>query len=65
MDGPRDCHTESIKSDREGQIFYEAVYMWNVKNCTSDLIYKTEIVTDVENNIMVIKGEGGRDKMGD
>ena len=39
--------------------------MWNVKNCTSELIYKTEIVTDVENKIMVIKGEGGRDKMGD
>ena len=30
MDGPRDCHTESSKSDRERQI-YDNTYMWNLK----------------------------------
>ena len=31
MDGPRDCHTEWSKSDRERQISCIA-YMWNLKN---------------------------------
>ena len=31
MDGPRDCHTEWSKSDREGQILYDIAYMWNLK----------------------------------
>ena len=31
MDGPRDCHTELSKSDREGEISYDIPYMWNLK----------------------------------
>ena len=31
MDGPRDCHTEWGKSDREKQISYDIAYMWNLK----------------------------------
>ena len=31
-DGPRDCHTEWYKSDRERQITYDIAYMWNLKN---------------------------------
>ena len=31
MDGPRDCHTEPSKSDREGEISYGIPYMWNLK----------------------------------
>ena len=31
MDGPRDCHTEWSKSDRERQISYDITYMWNLK----------------------------------
>ena len=31
MDGPRNCHTESRKSDRETQIAYDISYMWNLK----------------------------------
>ena len=43
MDGPRDCHTEWSKSDREGQILYDITCMWNIKrNDTNELIYKTE-----------------------
>ena len=43
MDGPRDCHTEPSKSDREGEISYGIPYMWNLKrNYTNELTYKTE-----------------------
>ena len=42
--GPRDCHTEWSKSDRERQISYDIAYMWNLKkNGTNELIYKIEI----------------------
>ena len=44
MDGPRDCHNEWSKSDREGQISHNITYMWNLKKSgTNELIYKTEI----------------------
>ena len=35
--------------------------MWNLKkkNGTNERIYKTEIVTDVENKLMVTMGGGG------
>ena len=40
------------------------MYMWNLKNDTNELIYKTE--TDSENKFMVIKRERlrGRNKLG-
>ena len=43
MNGPRDCHTEWSKSDREREISYDIAYMWNQKKGTNELIYKTEI----------------------
>ena len=43
MGGPRECHTESSKSDREGKITYDIPYILNLKrNDTSELIYKSE-----------------------
>ena len=42
MDGPRDYHIESSKPDRERQISYDITYMWNLKNNTNEVIYKTE-----------------------
>ena len=42
MDGPRDYHTKWSKSERETQIPYATTYMWNLKNDTNELIYKTE-----------------------
>ena len=54
MDGPRDCHTQWSKSDRERQISYDVVYMPNLKNDTNELIYKKEI--DLENKLMVMVG---------
>ena len=32
VDGPRDCHTEWSKSDRERQVSYNIAYVWNLKN---------------------------------
>ena len=42
MDGPRDYHTEWSKSERERQIPYDIIYMWNLKCDTNELIYKTQ-----------------------
>ena len=43
MNGPRKCHTEWSKSDREGKISYGIPYMWNLKqNDTNELAFKTE-----------------------
>ena len=40
MDGPRDCHNEWSKSEKEK---YDIAYMKNLKrNDTNELIYKTE-----------------------
>ena len=43
MDGPRDYHIKCSKSDRERQISYDTIYLWNLKNDTNELIYTTEI----------------------
>ena len=52
MDGSRDCHTESIKSD--GEVSYDVSYMQNLKrNDTDELIYKTERDSDLKNTVMV------------
>ena len=52
MDGSRDCHTESIKSDSE--VSYDVSYMQNLKrNDTDELIYKTERDSDLKNTVMV------------
>ena len=31
VDGPRDCHRELTKSEREKQILYINAYMWNLE----------------------------------
>ena len=52
MVGPRDCHTERSKSDTERQILYDIAYMQNLKNRNR--------LTDLENELMVTGGAGGR-----
>ena len=43
-DGPRECHTEWSKSDREGEISYDIPYMWTLKgNGTNELTKQKEI----------------------
>ena len=39
---------------------YDITYMWNPKSKdTNELVYKTEILTDIENKHMITKGERG------
>ena len=52
-----DLESVILNDVSQRQILYDITYMWNLKNNTSELIYKRE--TDVENNLMVTKGEGG------
>ena len=57
MDGPRDCHTEWSKSDREGGKSCDILYMQKLKrNDKNEHTYKI----DLENNIMV--AWGGKDE---
>ena len=42
MDATRDDHTKWSKSNREDKISYDIIYMWDLKNYTNELIYKTE-----------------------
>ena len=48
MDGPRDCHMELSKSDRERQIPYDITYMWNLKSDPKERLYKTETVSQMK-----------------
>ena len=65
MDGPRDYHTKLNKSGRERQISYDITNMWNLKNGTNELIYKTNRIKVVKNKLMVTGGKGAvRDKLG-
>ena len=41
---------------RERQI-YDIIYMQNLKYDTNEIIYKTNILTDIENKLMVNKGD--------
>ena len=47
-------------------MLYETTYMWNLKNYTNECVYKIETDSDIENKLLVTKGERevGRDKLG-
>ena len=54
MDGPRDCH-----------MWYQ-IYVESKKGCKWIYLQNRNRITDIENNLLVIKGEReGRDKLGD
>ena len=42
MDATRDYCTKWSQSERERQISYDVIYMWNLKYGTNKPIYKTE-----------------------
>ena len=61
MDGPRDCHTEWSKSDREREIWYDIAYMQNLKKkkwYKWTYLQNRNRLTDLENKLMVTGGEG-------
>ena len=47
-----------VKSERERQIPY-ITYMWNLKYGTCEPIYKRNRLIDIENRLVVAKGEEG------
>ena len=56
-----------VKSERERQIPYDIPYMWNLKQDTNELFYKTETDSQTQKaNLWLPKGKGGwgRDKLG-
>ena len=46
MDATRDSHSKWSKSERERQIPYDIIYMWNLKHCTNEPVYKTETTSE-------------------
>ena len=42
MDGPRDYHTKWNKSERQGEILYDIIYVRNLKMSTNESTYKIE-----------------------
>ena len=63
MDGPVEYYTQLSQAEK-GK--YYITYMQNLQNSTNESIYKTETDSDIENKLMVNKGEreGRRDKLG-
>ena len=59
---PRDYHAKESKSDN----YHTISHIWNQKNRNiNEFIYKAEIDSQIENKLMVTKGdERGRDKLG-
>ena len=48
-----------MNSDRERRISYDITYMWNPKNDTNDLIYKTETDSQTsKRNLWLPKAKG-------
>ena len=65
MDGPRDYRTKWSKT--KTKIMWYHLYVESKKTDTNKLIYKIEIDSDIENKLMVSKGDSGKglgDKLG-
>ena len=64
MHGPRDCHTEWSKSEREREISYNIACMWNLMVQMNFL--ESKYNENIDNKFMITKGEKGKwDKLGD
>ena len=56
VDGPRDCHTEWSKSERENQVWDMNTYMWNLEKWYRwSYLQNRNRETDVEDKHMDIK----------
>ena len=67
VDGPRECHTEWSKSEKEKQILYINAYMWNLeKRYRWSYLQSRNRDRHVENKCMDTKGERGAwEELGD
>ena len=57
IDATRDSHTKWSKSERERQIPYDITYIWNLIYRQMNLSTEKKIM-DLENRLVVAKGEG-------
>ena len=55
-----------MKQDKERQIPYDIISMWNLKYDTNEHIYKTKEKkdSDTEDRLAVVKGEIGSSRLG-
>ena len=62
MDGPREYYAQRSQSERERQILYDVIYLWNLKNNTNESTHKNQNrPTNIENKLMFTKkGEEGK-----
>ena len=66
VDGPRDCHIEWSKSEREKQILYINAYLWNLEKWYRwSYLQSRNRDTDVEDKCVHTKGEGGVEELED
>ena len=54
-----DLEVSILSEDTERQILYDITYVWTLNYDANELLDKTEIVSDIENKLMVTKGERG------
>ena len=54
-----DLEVSILSEDTERQIAYDITYVWNLNYDANELLDKTEIVSDIENKLMVTQGERG------
>ena len=47
-----------VKSEREGQIPHDITYMWNLKCCINEFIYKTETNSQIQRTDLLLRGRG-------
>ena len=65
MDGPRDCHPECSKSEREKQVLPINAYIWNLKKIVWVILFTSRNRdTDVEEK-HEHQGGMGEDELGD
>ena len=58
MDGPRGYHTKWSQIEKD--ISYDIAYMWNLKKWYKwTYLQNRNRLADIENKLMVTKGEGG------
>ena len=55
MGGPKVCHTEESKSEREKQILYINAFMWNLEKFVDESVCRAE----TENRHVNTEGVGG------
>ena len=57
MDATRHYHTKWRKSEKERQVLYDIIYMWNLKYGTNKIIHETE--TDHRHKEQIYGCQGG------